>query len=210
MTLRTLIRWEQLRGKPYASMDPADEEDLAALLYIRYLEAHPGDCTLFATWRRALANGKLMARLVGELEREQRMLAQFAAKSAKPEAGGEPQRMAQVAAALVAAGVDARFVYDGGLQLQDLSDLCEAIGERGKQRLEWGRLWTWLGMLPHIDVKRFPHGVADIVRFPWDGDLEAKDKEIRDRDIRAFQTFMQRGKKQKEEPVKPSGQSHRG
>ena len=194
MTLRTLIRWEQLRGKPYASMDPADDEDFAALLYVRHLEAHPEDRTPFAVWRRVLANGKLTARMLGELEREQRWLAQFNAKAAKPGDGGEPEPVSRMAAALVAAGVDARFVYDGGLQPQDLSDLCEAIGEREKQRMERGRLWTWLGMLPHTGTKPFPHGAADLIRFPWDGDIEARDREIRDRDIRAFQAFMKKGK----------------
>lgn len=195
MTLRTLIRWEQLRGKPYAAFDPADTDDLDALLYVRQLALDPAATPPFGTWRRVLQNGRIRARLLEALRREQEVQAQFTPRRQETEAGGDgAQTMARLAAWLVAEGMDAGYVMDR-MELADAEAFVSAFDDRRRQRLEAQRLWTWLGMLPHTGTKPFPHGAADIYRFPWDGDLEARDREIQDRDIRAFQAFMKSGKK---------------
>lgn len=193
MKLKSIIRWEQLRGKPYGAFDPADADDLEALLYVRQLEADPAATPTFGTWRRVLQNAKLASRLVSDLRRELDVQAQFFTKqkdTEKAEDGQQPY--SRLAAWLVAQGMGAEYVMER-MELQDVQAFVRAFDERSRQQLEADRYWTWLAILPHTGTKPFPNGAADLCRFPWED--KPRREGIADRDIRAFEAFMKkRGK----------------
>lgn len=188
MKIKTYIRWEQLRKKSFYSFDPMDREDYTALLYVRALERGSAQGYTLDEFRRTVVNSHLNNRQAEEAEREFSVQRQFLNREKQASGGsqGEPMSFSDIAAWLIAEGLDAHFVMEE-LEQPDLEPILKAYKNRKTERMETERFWTWLGMLPHIDAKKFPNGVKDIVRFPWE---EEDDNTITEQDIRTFEAFM--------------------
>lgn len=191
MKIKTYIRWEQLTGKPFQQFDPLNDNDHAALLYVRALERGAAQGYTLEEFRRTMVNSHLNNRQAEEAEREMAVQRQFIRNTTaavnSQEEEGEQASIATIASWLIAEGLDAHFVMEE-LEQQDLPNIVKAYEGKRKERMEADRLWTWLGMLPHINAKKFPNGVKDIIRFPWEA--EDRQEQITEQEIRTFEAFM--------------------
>lgn len=201
MKLKTLLRWEQLRSKPYATLDPADPADFEALLYVQALDAGTARGHTLDTFRRTLQKApQLYERQVDALRREMETIAQFIPatepSSAEPPATDTPPApLAETAAFLVAEGMDAHFVLEE-LEMPDIATFINAYRQRRQERMEASRLWTWLGILPHTGTRHFPNGPRDLFRFPWEDHRPAA-QPIRREEAEALEAFLNGGRRWK-------------
>ena len=186
MKLKTLIRWEQLRGKPFARLDMTDTEDFETLLYVRALELGAASGYTRDVFHRVLEKSPQQRdRLSDETLHDFAVLSQFLPRSGEEAGAGEPSFVSEVAAQFIAQGVDAHFVMEE-LDLSFIPGLQKALEVRRKEQMEEARLWTYLTVQPHY-TKPFPHGPYDLWPFPWD----PKPREgIEDKEIAAFEAFM--------------------
>lgn len=204
MKLKTLIRWEQLRGKPIARLDMADADDFDTLLYVRALESGAASGFTREVFRRVMDKSpQQRERLADAVVRDFAVLRQFFAREreeGKQTEDGEPHPLSEVAAQLIALGVDAHFVMEE-LDPPFIPALHKALEEHRKEQMEEARIWTYLTVQPHYP-KPFPHGPYDLFPFPWD----PKPREgIEDKEIAAFEDFMRGGTNRRVEGIEPPG-----
>lgn len=169
LNIAALIRWEQLADRPFSSFNDGDEEDVLRLLYCASTDAMR-DLHTFETFRTALESQPRHLRdLARALARANAFVAQFQriaqSQTSDESEGGE--RIGTIAARLIVrAHIDARYVMEE-MPLADIALYADALAEQFKQEEESRRLWTWLGMRPHLakDAVRTPQ---DLYRFPWE------------------------------------------
>lgn len=179
LTLKNIIRWEQLMKLPFSKVDFSNETHAAAFIYVATSQA-----VSFKVFQKAVfskAYKEEMKSLADELTNIQ----QFIPTKKK---GNEPlqeQKLGDIAYDLIAKGVDATYVMND-LSIVDLPYLAEALSRKEKQEMESQRLWTYLSILPHVDSSKLK-SPTDLLPFPWDIDQEALEKEKQE----AFQMFNQ-------------------
>ena len=206
MTLKTLIRWEQLRAKPYAAFDPADPAAFEALLYVRALDSGAARGHTLDTYRRVLQKApQLYERQADDLRREMQTIQQFIPAGEKPHGtpappADSPEPLSATAAFLVAEGMDAHYVMEE-LQMPDIPTFLNAYRHRRQEQMEASRLWTWLAILPHTGTRRFPNGPADLLRFPWENARPAA-RPITTRETDALEAFLASGRRWKKQTTK--------
>ena len=197
LTLEALVRWEQLRGKPFGRMDYRDAGDVEALLYTTALCAGRVHTT-FDLFRKVLPRRKEGDAMRAALMEAQRVLAQFQRERKEQPAGKEEPAdclIGELAAWLVAQGMEARYVMKE-MELCDLSLYVEAFRRRRHEELEERRMWVYLQMLPHIDRKSLPDGERSLMLFPWEREtMEAEQRNREKEDMRRFEAFMKQGRR---------------
>lgn len=196
LTMKTIIRWEQLTGRSFLELDYSDNEDIILLLYCSAISCNPGMIYTLEEFRHTTINEKLMRQLSQSLSREAIVVAQF--RTDKPiETDSDSKEIAQgkitdIVSTLIVSGLNASYVMDE-MQLCDLPMLVEAYERKKKEMLENNRLWTYLGILPHIDGKKLP-SPADLYPFPWEAEeMGEKAAQAIQADAERFDTFMNEG-----------------
>lgn len=196
LTIKSIIRWEQLRKKSFSLMDYSDKEDVEALLYTTTI--CNSDCVrhTFDVFRTTLTNKKLVREMVLRLERETAMLRQFQKKQEGANMGNtedSPEMISSIISTLIMSGLDAHYALNE-MELCDLPLYIEAYERKRKEEMESARMWTYLTILPHIDAKKMKNGAKDLIAFPWEELEKEAEKEIKETEIERFEAFMQEGK----------------
>ena len=163
LTIKSIIRWEQLSSKPFTDIDITSESDIETLLYCTSEMNVP-----FDTYKGIFESPKIVKKKISDLVSYMSVYAQFVPKS---DDKGENQYIRDIASSLIASGIDAHFVFEE-LELQDLPIITKAIEERKKEDMESKRLFTYLTILPHIDSSKLPNGAKDLLPFPWDEEIK--------------------------------------
>lgn len=191
MTIKAVMRWEQLRDKPFGRIDYADEADVEAMLYVLYGLEHGVTLDVF---RRTLKNRKTYARMVGDFTREIKLMSQFTKKSDGGKKQEEPEReverIGDIAAGLVMEGMSAEWVMEK-MSMYDLPVFLEAANRKRKEAMEEERFWTYVKLLPHVDKNALKDGPRSLVEFAWEHEEKM---EITDREVEMFEKFMEKGK----------------
>lgn len=191
LTIKSIIRWEQIRGKSFVAMDYSGKEDIEALLYTMHIcEAEPD--YPFEVFRQVLVNEKFLSGMASELNRVMSIVSQFQKKRETSDVGGgggSQETIGSIISTLIMAGLDAHYALNE-MELCDLSLYIEAYERKRKEDMESSRLWTYFAMLPHIDAKKMKNGARDLITFPW----EEAEKEITDEETNRFEAFMKMGK----------------
>lgn len=196
LTIKSIIRWEQLRNKSFSLMDYSDKDDVEALLYTTTICNSDGVRHTFDVFRTTLTNKKLVREMVLRLERETAMLRQFQKKQEGTNldnADGSPETISGIVSTLIMSGLDARYALEE-MELCDLPLYIEAYEKKRKEDMESARMWTYLTILPHIDAKKMKNGAKDLIAFPWEEIEKEAEKEIKETEIERFEAFMQEGK----------------
>lgn len=163
LTLKSIIRWEQLSSKPFTDIDITSESDIETLLYCTSEMSVP-----FNTYKGTFDSPKVLKKKISELVSYMEVYSQFIPKE---ESKGEGCYIKDVASTLIASGIGPHFVFEE-LELQDLPIITKAIEERKKEDMESKRLFTYLTILPHIDASKLPNGAKDLLPFPWDEEIK--------------------------------------
>lgn len=197
LTIKSIIRWEQLRNKSFSLMDYSDKEDVEVLLYTTTI--CNSDCVrhTFDVFRTTLTNKKIVRKMVLQLERETAVLRQFQKKQVDTNldnnAENSPETISGIVSTLIMSGLDARYALEE-MELCDLPLYIEAYEKKRKEDMESARMWTYLTILPHIDAKKMKNGAKDLIAFPWEEQEKEAEKEIKETEIERFEAFMQEGK----------------
>lgn len=197
LTMKAIIRWEQLRGKSFSVLDYADREDIEALLYTMYCSEAKTEYT-FDTFRLVLEDERFMNAMSSDLGKIMEIVAQFQKKETfnaeNIEGNPDPVKVSEIISTLIMSGLDAGYALNE-MELCDLPMYIEAYERQKKERMEESRMWTYLAMLPHIDAKKMKNGAKDLITFPWEEEevLKEAQRVIRE-DASRFEEFMNLGK----------------
>ena len=196
--LETFIRWEQLTGRSFQSMNFDDEGDLHRLLYCAYWVGTGCDSTFEIFTKTLSVNPRYYTRAMKELTRYNTLAAQFASLAPSVQAEteaeqGDSQFMSDVAARLViVGGMDARYVMRE-MSVEDMLLFVKALDDKQRQEMESQRLWTYLAMLPHVDGKKLD-SPQKLMMFPWEVEKHKQEvKRVTDEARAEFEAFMRGG-----------------
>jgi len=169
LTIQSIIRFEQLLGKPFSKIDYTVENDLKHLLYCLVLCNNDVNFT-YDQFITLCENEKQFKDLVREFEELSKTFAQFQNKPEgqdHPSHGSNDMYIKDLAATLiVGAGIDTDFVMNK-MCLYDIEMYIEAYERKKKEQIENDRLWTFLTILPHVDGKKIK-APADLYPLPWE------------------------------------------
>lgn len=191
LTIKAIIRWEQMRGKSFSLVDYADKEDIESLLYVMYITGDKPGYT-FEVFKQVMSDERFMNAISSDLGRIMEIVAQFQ-KKIVPDLGsteGSPEYIGNIVSALIMAGLDAHYALNE-MELCDLPLYLEAYERKRKEEMESSRMWTYFAMLPHIDARKMKNGARDLIIFPWEEEEARKEAEraIR-KDAARFEELM--------------------
>lgn len=192
-TVKSVIRWEQMRGKSFSLVDYTDKGDVESLLYALDITSDKSEYT-FEVFRQVLADERFMNAMLSELGKVMEIISQFQNKVATSDMGnseGSPDYVGAIVSTLIMAGLDAHYALNE-MELCDLPLFIEAYERKKKEQMEESRMWTYLTILPHIDAKKMENGAKDLITFPWEEKKEIT--EISDIEAQIFEEFMKKGK----------------
>lgn len=192
LTIKAIIRWEQLREKSFSLMDYTDKEDIESLLYVMYITSDKSRYT-FEVFRQVLTDERFMNAMSSDLGKIMEIVTQFQRKTAAPTLGnteGSPENIGRIVSTLIMAGLDAHYALNE-MELCDLPLYLEAYEQKKKEQMEESRMWTYFTMLPHIDARKMKNGARDLIIFPWEEEEMRKEakRAIRE-DAARFEEFM--------------------
>ena len=174
ITVRDLLRYERLLGRSIF----AEEPDGATLIYCTTPEAYTR-YTLEEWSRTTLGASAFMAEEARELARELSALQQYSQQptdSQEPRANSqEPRTLTDVVTELLTESVVPADYLLERAELWELTIYIEATQRKRQQRLERERLWTYMGLLPHIDSKQIKRP-EDLLPFSWDKDARPAER----------------------------------
>lgn len=186
LTIKAIIRVEQMLGKPFPLLDYSNMEEVLKLLYCIILAGSPEVFT-FESFCEIAEHERQLGAMLKELEKYNRMLDQFTDASlvGKTDEGEHQVRsMKEVAGMLIMAGIDPHYVMNE-MELSDIPVLAEALDRKKREDMEASRLWTFLSVAPHIDTKKVRRA-EDYFPFPWEIERqkrEAAEAIVRDREM---------------------------
>ena len=191
LTIKSVIRWEQLRGKSFSLLDYSNKDDVETLLYTTAICSEGHLVCTFDVFRHMLSNKKIVRKMLSALEHEMAVMNQF--RNQEVCSGGKDEvsgTIGELVSTPIVSGFDAHYILNE-MELCDLPMYIRSYEAKKKELMENSRLWTFLSMLPHIDAKKMKNGAKDLVRFPWEEDEEKQEAE---RDINdnfeRFEKFM--------------------
>lgn len=168
ITVRDLLRYERLLGRSIF----AEEPDGATLIYCTTSEAYTR-YTLQEWSRTTLGASAFMAKEAKELARELASLQQYSRvevgdeKTEVRDEKAEVRTLTDVVTELLTESVVPADYLLERAELWELTIYIDATQRKRQQRLERQRLWTYMGLLPHIDSKQIKRP-EDLIPFSWD------------------------------------------
>lgn len=196
LTIKSIIRWEQLCGKSFSLMDYSNKDDVEALLYTVTMCNNPGITYTFDVFRQTLVSEKITRKLGMSLELETVVLNQFQKKQEATTDDNESSlgMIGDIISTLILSGLSADYVLNQ-MELCDLPMYLDAYERKKKEHMEEGRMWTYLSILPHIDSSKMRHGAKDLITFPWEEEETKKEAERAiNEDADRLEEFMALGK----------------
>lgn len=177
LTVKSIIRWEQLNDKPFSSLDYDSEDDIISLFYVcRIADAVNWSLDEF----KQNLDKDIFSLMIKDFERETSLMAQFQKKISKtiPKASNnavaDPVYIKNLVPILIMNGLDAHFAMNE-MELCDLSLYLDAHDQNVKDRLESARLWTYILISPHLTKKT--KSPRDLYPFFWEQEEMSKESE---------------------------------
>lgn len=191
LTIKSIIRWEQLRKKPFTQMNYENVKDITALFYCCYLNEgkHISLEEFSKTKGRTMAD---VDNMIAEFARQTVIDAQFQEKQPKEKSSkkqeGKEGFIKDVIAMLIMDGLDAHYAMNE-MELHDVPMFIKAYEARMKSRLESERLWTYIQVSPHLS--RSINSPKDIYPFSWEIEEQESSREAElEKGISVFEAFM--------------------
>lgn len=176
LSIKAIIRAEQMLSKPFTEIDYTNVEELTKLLYCTVLSNNPVLFS-FEEFQAIAENEKQFVAMIKEIEKVNSVLEQFTQsnKSASGNDLAEPQYIKDLAGMLIVSGLDAHYIMEE-MEISDIPVLIEAYEKKRREEMEASRLWTFLTIAPHIDTKVIK-SVKDLILFPWEAEEEREKAE---------------------------------
>lgn len=194
ITIKNIIRWEQLTGKPFGAFDTADEGDITALMYVTTPTSDTGYSS-YEDYADAIRRApQVVEDHVKEVNRYLAYMGQFNTPDKEEEADPmalprdekeAPTCISDVAMNLLYSGVNADYLMNDA-ELCDLKMLGHGAEENVHRRMEEQRLWTYLGLSPYLDKNC--KGATDFYPFPWEE--QGKPKPVTEDDMQMAEAIL--------------------
>lgn len=192
LTIRRIIKWEQLNQKPFSSLNYGDEDDIVSLFYVCKLPDE-ADISL-SEFKKNLTEASL-DEMIKKFEKQMLIDSQFqpvSKKDIEESKDSDPVYIKDLVPMLVMNGLDVHFALDE-MGLFDIPIYLKAYDQRMKSDLESSRLWAFIQVLPHLSKNiKTPQ---DLYPFSWEIE-EQKEKTMKETEkgISVFEAFMNSGK----------------
>jgi len=160
--------WELMTRRSFSEADFSDEEDVRRVQYCSCV-AYADEPFTYREFVTMLASRRVAASVAKAMARYNDFVSQFITARDAPRTDGDAAprpRMGQIAARLIAHGMDARFVLDE-MSVAELPLYVEALDDLFKQQEESHRLWTFYSIMPHVDARKL-RTPQHLCRFPWE------------------------------------------
>lgn len=185
LSIKSIIRAEQILSKPFTDIDYTNVEELTKLLYCTVLSNNPVLFT-FEEFQAIAENEKQLSAMIKEIEKANLVLEQFSrgTTAQNVENAGESPYIKELVGLLVMSGLDAHYVMNE-MEISDIPIFVEAYEKKKREEMEASRLWTFLSIIPHIDTKKVK-SPKDLMMFPWEEEEAQKAAEatlLRDKEI---------------------------
>lgn len=185
LSIKSIIRAEQILSKPFTDIDYTNVEELTKLLYCTVLSNNPVLFT-FEEFQAIAENEKQLSAMIKEIEKANLVLKQFSrgTTAQNVENAGESPYIKELVGLLVMSGLDAHYVMNE-MEISDIPIFVEAYEKKKREEMEASRLWTFLSIIPHIDTKKVK-SPKDLMMFPWEEEEAQKAAEatlLRDKEI---------------------------
>ena len=180
LNIKSIIKFEQLAGKPFSLIDYTSEEDVNKLLYCIVLCNNNYQFT-YLQFLQLVENKKINKNLIEQFQTHCEVFNQFKdvdteGEKTRDTVEGKESRGMYVkdlaALLIIQGGLDVNYVLNE-LSLNDIPLYVKALNNKQRERMEEQRLWTFISILPHVDSKKLK-SPSDLYPFPW----ELKEKEI--------------------------------
>lgn len=195
MTIKSVIRWEQLNQKPFSGINYNDEAEIVSLFYV--CSSSCGH-TSFKEFRETL-KVREVKRMIKDFQNQTAITAQFQIinqptpkKKAKKEQTPHKIFIKDVVATLIMHGLDASFALNE-MELCDLPLFQNAVDNSIKDQLTTQRLWTFIQLSPHLEKGTKPE---DIQPFAWEEiEDDTLSKEEIEQSKKEYVSFLNKGLK---------------
>lgn len=192
LTIRAIIKWEQLNQKPFSSLNYSDENDIVSLFYVCRLPDE-ADVSL-SEFKKDLTEASL-EEMIKKFEKQMLIDSQFqpiSKKGIEESPNSDPVYIKDLVPILVMNGLDVHFALDE-MGLFDIPIYLKAYDQKIRHNLESSRLWTFIQVLPHLSKNiKSPQ---DLYPFSWEiEEQKEKTKEDREKGMSVFEAFMNSGK----------------
>lgn len=190
LNIKAMMRFELMTGKPFQSVDYANNDDMCDLLYCAAIS---DELMTKEEFKNIIESPKKLNELIAGLKRSMDIVRQFIppkeeSESTDPE--GKTSYIKEIASTLiVSAGLNPQYVLNE-MDICELPVFIEAYEAKKHEEMEAARLWTFYNVLPHVDTKKMK-SPKNLIVFPWE--VEERKKEAEEalmRDKEAFEKFM--------------------
>lgn len=186
LTIKSICMFERLSGKSFFKMG---DDDLLLLLYCTFYVSNSLEIK-YETFQSMLENEQIAGWAVLKYKDLIDVIQQFKRKEPEnddnePQSGDTELNMTDMATSLIVDyGIDAHYVmYE--MALWEIEPMYQACDTMVKKKYEEERLWSYIGVMPHIDGKKIK-GPADLIPFPWEKEKKNKDLEKNTAAVVAF------------------------
>lgn len=181
LTIKSICLFERMTGKTIFSMGEG-EDDILHLLYSSFISSNPENGRITYNVFKAMvkSNPKVAEWIMGKYKDIMDVLTPLMNSSKKDDDGDDGNKgegtmnVTDMATSLIIDyGVDAHYVmYE--MSLWELYPFYDTAAAHMRNHLEEQRLWTYIGIAPHIDGKKIK-SPQDILPFAWE-EKEMKNK----------------------------------
>lgn len=191
LNIKSIIRFEQLTGKPFTGIDYTSEDDAHNLLYAVVLSNNDIMMSM-DEFRLVIQNNKILGEITYELKKHGDVVQQFVKEGKADKQVSEndihDSFVKDIVSVLILSGVDANFIYN--LWICDLPMLIDAYERIKREKMESERLWTYFTILPHVDNKKLK-SAQEMYPFPWEmEEIERTKKKSLDNTLEKFNKFI--------------------
>lgn len=191
LTIKAICMFERLSGKSFFKFNV--DEDIPMLLYSTFYTSNNVELR-FEAFMYMLENEEISKWAVEKYKDLLEVIEQFKKKEEEIEDGdasseAKDMNMTDMATSLIVDyHVDAHYVmYEMGLwEIEPMYKACDTMV---KKRYEEERLWTYIGVMPHIDSKKIK-GPDDLIPFPWETTKKERIKKDLEKNTAAAVAFL--------------------
>lgn len=191
LTMKAIIRWEQLNQKPFSLLNYNNEDEIISLFYTCSLS--DGMTSSLSEFKEKQTEESLK-QMIQDFEKQTSFNFQFQVKTSEDQEentedqeDSNPIYIKDIVPMLVMNGLDIHFALNE-MELCDLQIYTQAHDKKVKHDLEYARLWAFLQVSPHLSPNiKSP---KDLVPFGWElKEIRAKAKIQLEKDEALFEAF---------------------
>ncbi|MFV0326889.1 MAG: hypothetical protein ACK5LF_21335 [Bacteroides xylanisolvens] len=193
LTVRAIIRWEQINGKPFSQMNYEKEDDVISLFYVCDLR---NTKKTLAEYKAGLTE-RLVKKMVSDIDRQTVFTSQFEDKKQNEPSeydadnSEEPSYMKDIISLLVMSGLDVRYALDE-MELCDISLFTKAYEKSLRNKMESQRHEIFWMLSPNLS--KSVKSAKDLYTFPWEIEKpKIKTKAEQEAAEKVFESFFTNG-----------------